>query len=85
MEKLPFQSNKKIKVSRSDNVSYHHDTNVIKRFSSSHNNKYLLISSTNMIQLKSILLRYTINNDNGVDNNGVRKETITMMKIMTKV
>ena len=52
MEKMPFQSNKKIKVSRSDNVSYHHDTNVIKRFSSSHNNKYLLISSTNMMPVK---------------------------------
>ena len=49
MEKLPFQSDKKIKVSRSDNVSYHYDTNVIKRLSSSHNNRYLLILSTNMM------------------------------------
>ena len=52
MEKLSFQSNKKIKISRSDNIFYHHDTNVIKRFSSSHNNKHPLILSTNVMLVK---------------------------------
>lgn len=51
MDKMSFQSNKKIKVSQNDNVSYHHDTNVMKN-SSSHNNKSPSISSTKMMPVK---------------------------------
>ena len=74
MEKLPFQSNKKIKVSRSDNVSYHHDTNLIQIFSSSHNNKSPLISSTNMMPVK-VNDTMPISNVNLASVSGVKKGT----------
>ena len=74
IEKLPFQFNKKIKVSRSDNVSYHHDINVIKRFSFSHNNKSPLISSTSTMPVE-VNDSIPIGNVNLVSVSGVKKGT----------
>ena len=74
----PFQSNKKIKISRSDNVSYHHGTNVINRFSSSQNNKSPLISSTNLIPVK-VNDDMLISNDNLVSVSWVKKGTVMIV------
>ena len=74
MEKVPFQSNKKIKVSRNDNVSYHHDRNVIKIFSSSHNNKSPLFSLMNVMPIK-VNDAMPISNFNLASLSGVKKGT----------
>ena len=84
MEKLPFHSNKKIKTFRSDNVSYHHDTNMIKTFSSSHNNKSRLISSTNVTLVK-VNDDMTIGNINLESVLRVKKETLMIATTVKKM
>ena len=61
-------------ISRGDNVSYHHDINVIKRFSFSHYNKSPLISSTNTIPVK-VNDAMPIGNVNLASLSGVKKGT----------
>ena len=84
MEKLPFHSNKKIKTFRSDNVSYHHDANMIKTFSSSHNNKSRLISSTNVTLVK-VNDDMTIGNINLESVLRVKKETLMIATTVKKM
>ena len=76
--KPPFQSNKNIKISQGDNVSYHHGTNVINRFSSSQNNKSPLISSTNVMPVK-VNDDMPISNDNLVSVSWVKKGTVMIV------
>ena len=68
--------------SRSDNISYHHDINVIKIFSFSHNNKSPLISSTNTIPVK-VNDAMPIGNVNLASVSGVKKGT-GMIETTTK-
>ena len=71
-------------ISRGDNVSYHHDINVIKRFSFSHYNKSPLISSTNTIPVK-VNDAMPIGNVNLASVSGVKKEIGTIATTTKKM